>query len=136
MGRQTKHHLHESHRMSTKQQKPLHPMQVNLDTLRLCAAIFDLDPLQMLVSWPFQSKKTMEETQARLLKLKGVMPNSILMQVLEFLSELMSNRGGAFQFTSDQMPNSLGDNAVTKWTSLLMEDVEWLKSEDLNHLFQ
>lgn len=111
-------------------------MQVNLDTLHLCAAIFDLDPLQMLVSWPFQSKKTMEETQARLLKLKGVMPNSILMQVLEFLAELMGNRGGTFQFTSNHLPNSLSDSAVTNWTFLLNENVEWLKGEDLNHLFQ
>ena len=111
-------------------------MQVNLDTLHLCAAIFDLDPLQMLISWPFQSKQTMEETQARLVKLKGVMPNSMLMQVLDFLAELMSNRGGTFQFTSNQLPNSLGDSAVTKWTSLLIEDVEWLKGEDLSHLFR
>lgn len=100
-------------------------MKINLQILHLCAAIFNQDPLQMLVGWSFQTKDQMKETGQRLEKLKGVMPDSILDQVLTFVEELARNRGGPFQFIYTHKPEGL-DAALTKWTALISEDASWL----------
>ena len=100
-------------------------MKINLQILHLCAAIFNQDPLQMLVSWSFQTKDQLKETGQRLEKLKGVMPDSILEQVVTFLEELVNNRGGPFQFICTNKPDGI-DPAITKWTAMISEDTSWL----------
>ena len=103
-------------------------MKINLQILHLCAAIFNQDPLQMLVSWSFQTKDKMEEISRRLQCLKGVMPDPMLEQVCAFLEELINNKGGTFQFIYTHKPDGI-DSAITKWTALISEDTSWLNSQ-------
>jgi hypothetical protein len=103
-------------------------MKINLQILHLCAAIFNQDPLQLLVSWDFATKDKMEKTFQQLQCLKGVMPDPILTQVIEFLEGIYNNRGGSFQFIYTNKPGEI-DAAITRWTEIISHDSSWLTIE-------
>jgi len=103
-------------------------MKINLQLLHLTAAIFNKDPLDMLIRWPLQTRDQLKENGQRLDTLRGVMPDSIFEQVLTFLAELVNNRGGTFQFLYTNDPKKINP-AITKWTALISEDTSWLNDQ-------
>ena len=100
-------------------------MKINLQILHLCAAIFNQDPLHLLVGWPLQTKEKLIQISQQLQCLKGVMPDPILEQVFEFINELYQNRGGSFQFIYTNKPAEI-HTTITKWTAMISGDTSWL----------
>lgn len=100
-------------------------MKINLQLLHLCAAIFNEDPLKMLVGWSFQTKGQLEDTKRRMTLLQGVMPDAVFEQVVTFIEQLLNNKGGSFQFIYSHKADHI-DPVITRWTALISEDASWL----------
>jgi len=94
-------------------------MKIHLPILRLCAAILNQDPLNLLTSWSFQTKDKMNEALLCLKSLKGVMPDPLLQQVAAFLGELANHRGGPIEFIYLNEPLTSEQEAISRWIHLL-----------------
>lgn len=102
------------------------PFKINLQLLHLVAAIFQRDPLAMLVDCALWQRSHIERAITRLRRLQGVMPETTFEQVVTFMEELFTHRGGPFQFIYTDRPDVI-DPAIAKWTALMRRDIGWLE---------
>lgn len=102
-------------------------MNINPALLHLCAAILEQEPLSLLMRGANVTKDQLTEFTRRVTRLKGVMPDEILTQVVEFYAELVGNKGGAFQFVfANKESGAFTGDAMASWTRILKSDAFWL----------
>ena len=103
------------------------PLQINLQILHLGAVLTDNDPLQLAAYGIYASKDQMKQILARIQRLKGIMPEQLLTQVVGLLEALNINRGGPIRFNQTFNPDDA--KVLNKWLKIIREIPSLMDSE-------
>lgn len=95
-------------------------LYINMQILHLCAVLIDKDPLEMVAFRIYASKEQQKHLLARIERLKGVMPDDMIKQIIELLSALF-DRARTNSITFDQSFDRESMNSRNTWLRILSE---------------
>lgn len=93
-------------------------MKIDIQTLRLCAAVLRRDPLSLLADFNLDSD-TRDEVQRRINDVRGVMPAPLLDSVIDLIEELVNNEGSSFEFVKKRGIPPAESRIIDRWITIL-----------------